>query len=472
VTVELLLVDDDQSLCETLAIGLKRRSCHVTWKTSAVEALRALEEGDFDVVVTDLNMREMSGIELCERVAANRPDVPVVVLTAFGNLDTAVAAIRAGAYDFISKPVEVDALAISVDRAAKHRQLRAEVKRLRLEVERQPRSEELLGESTAMQGVQDLIARVAPSEASVLVSGESGTGKELVARAIHRQSRRSCGPFVAINCAAVPEPLLESELFGHARGAFTDAKEAHQGLFVEAKGGTLFLDEIGDMPIGLQPKLLRVLQERVVRPLGAKADVPVDVRIVAASNRDLETAIEEKRFREDLYYRINVIHVVLPALRARVGDILPLAVHFVRRFAEQSGKSVKGVSKEAAEKLVGYAWPGNVRELQNSIERAVALARFEDVRVDDLPEKIRDYRFSHVVVAASDPTELVPLEEVERRYILRVLEAVGGNKTAAARVLGLERKTLYRKLERYTADPSGQRTSEPPRSQDDGSPKT
>ncbi len=463
-TVELLLVDDDQSLCETLAIGLKKRGCHVTWHTSAKEALRALEEGDFDVVVTDLHMREMSGLELCERVAVNRPDVPVVVLTGFGSLDAAVSAIRAGAYDFISKPVEIDALAISVDRAAKHRQLRAEVKRLRLEVERQPRSDELLGNSPAMQRVQDLIGRVAQSEASVLVSGESGTGKELVARAIHKNSRRSTGPFVAINCAAVPETLLESELFGHVRGAFTDAKDAHQGLFVQAKGGTLFLDEIGDMPIGLQPKLLRVLQERTVRPLGAKAEVPVDVRIVAASNRDLESAIEEKRFREDLYYRINVIHISLPPLRARGGDALPLALHFVRRFAEESGKNVKGFSKEVAEKLAAYAWPGNVRELQNSMERAIALARFEDICVDDLPEKIRDYRFSHVVLASNDPTELVPLEEVERRYILRVLEAVAGNKTAAARVLGLERKTLYRKLERYAADPS---TSAPPESPDE-----
>ena len=452
-TVELLLVDDDRSLCETLAAGLKKRGFHVTWRTSAGDALRALEEGDFDVVVTDLQMREMGGIELCERVAANRPDIPVVVFTSFGSLDSAVAAIRAGAYDFISKPVEVDALAISVDRAAKHRQLRQEVKRLRLEVERQPRSKELLGESPAMEAVQDLIGRVAQSEANVLVSGESGTGKELVARAIHHRSARLRGPFVAINCSAVPETLLESELFGHSRGAFTDAKEAHPGLFVQAKGGTLFLDEIGDMPLGLQPKLLRVLQERMVRPLGAKAEVPVDVRIVTATNRDLESAIEEKRFREDLYYRINVIHIPLPPLRARGGDVLPLALHFVRRFAEQSHKSVTGFTKEVAEKLTAYAWPGNVRELQNSMERAVALARFEELCVDDLPEKIRDYRSSHVLVAGNDPTELVSLEEVERRYILRVLDAVAGNKTAAARVLGLERKTLYRKLERYAAEP-------------------
>ena len=457
---EVLIVDDDQPLCETLAIGLRKRGLHVTAHTSATEALHALEVGNFDAVVTDLNMREMTGIELCERVALNRPDVPVIVLTAFGSLDAAVAAIRAGAYDFISKPVEVDALAIAVERAANHRQLREEVKRLRLEVVARPHDNELLGDSAAMRKVQDLISRVAGSDATVLIAGESGTGKEVVARAIHKRSGHEKGPFIAINCAAVPEALLESELFGHVRGAFTDAKEAHPGLFVQATGGTLFLDEIGDMPLGLQPKLLRVLQERTVRPLGGKAEVPVNVRIVAATNRDLESAIEEGRFREDLYYRVNVVQIPLPPLRARRADILPLAIHFIRTFAEPSHKNVTGMSKEVAEKLLSYAWPGNVRELQNSMERAVALTRLEEICVDDLPEKIRDYRFSHVVVAGDDPSELVPLEEVERRYILRVLAAVGGNKTAAARVLGLERKTLYRKLERYDAQAKGDDATE------------
>lgn len=451
-TVDVLLVDDDQSLCETLEVGLRKRGVHVTWRTSASEALSLLMEGDFDAIVTDLNMREMNGIELCERVVQNRPDIPVIVLTAFGSLDSAVAAIRAGAYDFIEKPVEMAALAIAVERAANHRRLREEVKRLRVEVARRPRSEELIGESVAMRKVHELLARLSGSEATVLVVGESGTGKEVVARAIHKQSPRSHGPFVAINCAAVPEPLLESELFGHARGAFTDAKDAHAGLFVQAKGGTLFLDEIGDMSLGLQPKLLRALQERTVRPLGGTSEVPVDVRIIAATNRDLESAIEEKRFREDLFYRINVVQIALPPLRARGGDILPLALEFIRRYAADARKNVKGFSKEVADRLTAYAWPGNVRELQNSMERAVALTSLEEICVDDLPEKIRDYRFSHVVVAGNDPTELVPLEEVERRYILRVLEAVAGNKTAAARILGMERKTLYRKLERYDVD--------------------
>ncbi len=448
-TANVLLIDDDAALCETLALGLKKRGVAARSYTSAADALRALDAGDLDAVVTDLNMREMSGLELCEQVALNRPDVPVVVLTAFGSLDSAVSAIRAGAYDFISKPVELDALAIAVERAANHRRLRDEVKRLRLEATDRQKDSDLIGDSVAMRGVHDLVARVADSDATVLVVGESGTGKEVVARVIHKRSHRHAKPFIAINCAAMPEQLLESELFGHVRGAFTDAKEAHPGLFVQANGGTLFLDEIGDMPLALQPKLLRALQERTVRPVGGKTEVPVDVRIVAATNRDLETAIDEKRFREDLYYRINVVQIALPPLRARAADILPLAQQFIRVFAEQSKKNVTGLSREVAEKLAAYAWPGNVRELQNSMERAVALTRFEEIRVDDLPEKIRDYRFSHVLVAGNDPAELVPLEEVERRYILRVLEAVAGNKTAAARVLGLERKTLYRKLERY-----------------------
>ncbi len=451
---DVLLVDDDQALCETLEVGLRKRGIHATWRTSAAAALSLVEEGDFDAVVTDLNMREMNGIELCERIVQNRPDTPVIVLTAFGSLDSAVAAIRAGAYDFIGKPIEMDALAIAVNRAANHRRLRAEVTRLRREVAQRPPNDALLGDSVAMRKVHELLSRLSDSEATVLVVGESGTGKEVVARAIHKRSKRANGPFVAINCAAVPEQLLESELFGHARGAFTDAKEAHPGLFVQAKGGTLFLDEIGDMPLGVQPKLLRALQERVVRPLGGKSEVPVDVRIVAATNRDLESAIEEKRFREDLYYRINVVQIPLPPLRARGGDILPLAQEFIQRYAAEAHKNVAGFSKEVADKLTAYAWPGNVRELQNSIERAVALTRLQEICVEDLPEKIRDYRFSHVVVAGNDPAELVPLEVVEQRYILRVLEAVAGNKTAAARVLGLERKTLYRKLERYGTESS------------------
>ena len=445
------IVDDDQAFCETLEAGLTRRGLEVAWFTSAEAAFERLLAEDADVVLTDLNMPGTSGIALCERIATNRPDVPVVVMTAFGSFESAVAAIRAGAYDFISKPIQLDVLAIAVDRAAQTRALRQEVKRLRADTTR-PSVFGIVGQSAAMRKVCDLVVRIADSQASVLLTGESGTGKEVIANAIHAQSQRAQGAFVAVNCAAMPEALLESELFGHAKGAFTDAREARSGLFAQARGGTLFLDEIGDMPLSLQPKLLRALQERKVRPVGGNAEFAIDVRIVAATNRDLEEAIEQKRFREDLYFRLNVVHIPIPPLRSRASDILPLAQHFLRVFAERAQRAVSEVSPQAAQKLVAYSWPGNVRELQNCIERAVALARFEAIVVDDLPEKIRNYQASHVVVASDDPAELVPMEEVERRYALRVLEAVSGNKAAAARILGIERKTLYRKLERWGAE--------------------
>jgi len=310
-----------------------------------------------------------------------------------------------------------------------------------------------------MRHVYELIARVAESDASVLIHGETGTGKELIARAIHSSSRRKSGPFVALNCAAVPPQLLESELFGHARGAFTDAKTQRAGLFLEASGGTLFLDEIGELPIEMQPKILRALQERTVRAVGSSNEVPFDVRIVTATNRDLEYEIFEKRFREDLFYRINVVKVDLPPLRARAGDVLHLAQYFLSKFT-RTGKQSLTLSESAAEKLMAYNWPGNVRELENCIERGVALARFDHLTVEDLPEKIRAYRSDRLVISAGDESEVVPLDELERRYITRVLAIVGQNKTRAAAVLGLDRRTLYRRLERYSSD--GAATSEVP----------
>jgi len=447
----ILIVDDDVAMCEMLVKGLARGGFDCRFRTAADEALALMETEPFDVVVTDLNMRAMNGLELCARIVANRPDVPVVVITAFGSLETAVGAIRAGAYDFITKPVDVEALALTLARAVEHRALREEVRRLRQELAETRRFDEMIGESAPMKKVHSLLAQIVDSDASVLVTGESGTGKELVARALHRLGTRKTGPFVAINCAAMPEPLLESELFGHARGAFTDARSDRAGLFVQASGGVLFLDEIGDMPLGMQAKLLRALQERKVRPVGGDREIPFDVRIVTATNRDLDTAVAEQRFREDLYFRVNVIQIVVPPLRARGNDVLVLAQSFVEQFAARSGKKVTGLGTAAAERLLSYAWPGNVRELQNAIERAVAVTRFTEITVEDLPERIRDYRASHVLVVAEDPSELAPMEEVERRYIARVMESVGGNKTLAARVLGLDRKTLYNKLAKHGA---------------------
>ena len=448
-SARVLVVDDDDAMCAMLRTHLTKRGFDVTAYGVAPDAFDALRSGDFDVVVTDLNMRGMSGLELCERVAADRPDIPVVVITAFGSLDAAIGAIRAGAYDFVPKPFEIDALVVSLERAIQHRRLRAEVTRLRRVVAAAQRFDDILGDSPPMRRVFDVLERVKASDASVLITGESGTGKELVARALHHRSQRRTGPFVAINCAAIPEALLESELFGHARGAFTDAKAARTGLFVQAGRGTLFLDEIGELSLGLQPKLLRTLQERTVRPLGAGAELPFQARLIVATNCDLEAAVAKQRFREDLFYRINVMHIELPPLRARGSDVLLLAQDFLERYALMAGKQIGSISPAAAEKLLGYGWPGNVRELQNCMERAVALAQYAEVVVEDLPEKIRDYRRTHIVIASDDPSEFVPMDVIERRYIERVLEAVGGNKTEAAKVLGFDRTTLYRKLERY-----------------------
>jgi two-component system response regulator HydG len=300
-----------------------------------------------------------------------------------------------------------------------------------------------------MRVALDLVARVAATDSTVLITGESGTGKELIARALHQRSRRAAGPFVAVNCAAMPPELQESELFGHVKGAFTDARTARTGLFLQASGGTLFLDEVAETPPGLQSKLLRVLQERTVRPVGGDHEIPFDVRLVAATNRDLEAAVDDGRFRADLFYRIHVVRIELPPLKARGTDVLLLAQGALEHYARIAGKPVRGISTAAAHKLLAYDWPGNVRELNNAIESAVALTRYEEITVDDLPEGVRDWRSTNVIVAGDDPEQLPTLEEVDRRYVLRVLGTVHGNKALAARILAVDRKTLYRRLERY-----------------------
>ncbi len=445
-----LVVDDDRSMTDMLQEGLRELDFDVEVRFGGDAALDLLRLDDFDVVVTDLNMRGLNGLELCTRIAENRPDIPVLVITAFGSLDTAIAAIRAGAYDFIPKPFEIEALGIALNRAVQHRALRAEVRRLQEELASGQGDDGIYGRCEAIAKVNELIRRVCDTSSTVLVTGESGTGKERVARALHEHSRRREGPFVTVDCAALPGTLLESELFGHTSGAFTDARSRRSGLLVEASGGTLFLDEIGELPLSLQPKLLRVLQERKVRPLGSNLEVAFDARIVAATNRDLETAIEEGRFRSDLFYRINVIHIEVPPLRLRGSDILLLAQHFLTQLAAQDPpRSVNGLSPHVAERLLAYPWPGNVRELQNCVERAVAVTRFEQITVEDLPEKVRAYKSAPIVIDSANPSELLTLEEVEKRYLCHVLQAVGGSKTAAARVLNLPRRTLYRKLSRH-----------------------
>jgi DNA-binding NtrC family response regulator len=448
----ILVIDDEESTCELLETVLGQAGFDVRSETEAELALRRIADEDFDAVLTDLQMPGMDGIDLSRRLAEHRPDLPVIVVTGHGSMDTAVAAMRAGAYDFVTKPIDMKLLTLATSRAVERHRMRRELLRLRREVEDARAPSGMLGRSKAMRDVFNLVARVADSDATVLVTGESGTGKELVARSVHSQSERKDGPFVAINCAAVPNELLESELFGHKRGSFTGATHDRRGLFVEANRGTLFLDEVGELPLETQPKLLRALQERKVRPVGGTDEIDFDVRIVAATNRDLETDVESGRFREDLYYRVDVVRIDVPPLRARGSDVLLLAQHFVERFARTSGRPLKGVSAPAAERLMAYDWPGNVRELENCMERAVALARFDEITVEDLPKRVREHRENRVVVSVEDPDELLTLDELERRYIRRVLELVGGNKSQAARVLGLDRRTLYRRLEKYETE--------------------
>ena len=443
---KVLVVDDEPAMCELLETDLRLRDFDVRSCPTAEGAIGELQSRPFDVVLTDIKMPGVSGLELCTRIHEIRPDVPVIVMTAFGSMETAVSALRAGAYDFVTKPVQLDLLSLTLQRAVEHRQLREKIRLLTEDDRPGAHFGGMLGESPPMMKMYDQLQRLAASDAAVLITGESGTGKELVARSIHEHSPRSGGPFVAVNCAALSETLLESELFGHAKGAFTDARTQRKGLLLEAEGGTLLLDEMGDMPHALQVKLLRTLEEGRLRPVGSDKEIAFDVRVLSATHRDLETAVAEGRFREDLYYRINVIQIHLPPLRARGTDILLLARHFVERFANRSEKPIEGITENAAEKLLAYDWPGNIRELRNVIERAVALTRYDTISVEDLPEKIREHRGRVMMIGGDDPNELVTLEELERRYIHHVLEAVGDNKTLASQILGLDRKTLYRKL--------------------------
>jgi len=455
-TDRILIVDDDADQCSLLEATLARLGYAADATTSAHDALRRASQVRYSAILTDLEMGEMSGLALCEQLLSAAPEVPIVVVTGNSSMETAISAIRAGAYDYITKPVDAKLLGLSVARATHRSRLLTELHRLRENAGGRPEEAgSLLGDSPSMRRVQELITRVAASDASVLIQGETGTGKELVARAIHKASTRANGPFVAINCASVPANLLESELFGHAKGAFTDAKNQRQGLFLEAQGGTLFLDEIGEMPLEMQSKLLRALQERTVRPVGSNTEVPFDARIFSATHRDLDADVRERRFRQDLFYRINVVCIDVPPLRERVGDTLKLASHFLGKFCKQAERSPVSLSPQVAERLLAYEWPGNVRELENCMERVSALARFEQAMPEDLPESVRASRTDGLVVSAGQSEEIVKIDELERRYILRVLKIVDGNKSRAAQLLGLDRRTLYRKLDQYRQAEAG-----------------
>jgi DNA-binding NtrC family response regulator len=390
-----------------------------------VERVKA---GGIDLVVTDVKMPDLDGLDLLREVREVDPSPFVIVVTGFGSIDTAIRAVKLGAYDYITKPFKIDQLLLSIDKALAERSLRSEVTRLREEVSRRDRMDDIIGRSAPMQEIFALMRRLSVSQANLLITGESGTGKELI-----------------------PENLLESELFGYARGAHSTANADRHGLFVEAHGGTLFLDEIAELPLPLQPKLLRVLQDGEVRPLGSNRAERADVRVIAATNRDLERALREGRFREDLYYRLNVIQLHLPPLRGRQEDILALADHFLLRSAGRSAKPVRGWRESAKKLLLAYHWPGNVRELENVVERAVALAETDLIGPDDLPRAMQERKGQDLLSNAV--AQGFTLDQLEREFIERVLDLEGGNKTRAAQRLGLDRKTLYRKLEEYAASP-------------------
>ena len=447
----ILIVDDDAAMRDYLRDELEHERFKVVTAEGGRAGVERVKQGGIDLVVSDVKMPELDGLDLLREVRAVEPSPYVITITAFGSIDTAIRAVKLGAYDYVTKPFEFDQLLLTIEKALGERELRTEVVKLRAEVARRDRLENLIGRSQAMQEIFDLIRRVSGSPANVLITGESGTGKELVARAIHTHSPRKARPFLAVNCAAIPDALLESDLFGYKRGAFTDARTDRQGMFVEADGGTIFLDEITELPLPLQPKLLRVLQEHEVRPLGASRSERIDVRVIAATNRDIESSLAAGDFREDLYYRLNVIQVQIPPLRARTDDVLPLALHFLARSATRAGKALRGFSEAANKILLGHHWPGNVRELENVVERAVALCDREIVGPEDLPPALRERKGQDRLGAAV--AQGLTLEQLEREYIERVMQAEGGNKTRAAQRLGLDRKTLYRKLDEYAASP-------------------
>ncbi|MFQ5991995.1 MAG: sigma-54-dependent transcriptional regulator [Nitrospiraceae bacterium] len=441
----ILVVDDEPEMRSLLRDVLQERGHHVSVASSGREALKQLSEGDYGVVLTDLRMKEMQGLELLEEVRRDYADINVILMTAFGSIETAVEAMKKGACDYLVKPIKTEELVRVTERAIRESALRQEVNRLRREIHQEYSFHQILGKSKAIREVFDLIRRVAESPTNVLITGESGTGKELVAKAIHYNSERRDAPFVPVNCAAIPETLLESELFGHTKGAFTDAKAEKPGLFEEAHKGTLFLDEISELPLMLQAKLLRAIQEREIRRIGATRPSPTDVRIIASTNLALADEVKAKRFREDLFYRLNVIEIRIPPLRERREDIPLLAEAFLRKYASAGHKQSLVISESTYSLLMDYPWPGNVRELENAIERAVTLARGEKVSPEDLPPAILGARGDwRIIDQAAERT--LPLGEVEREYILCILEKTGGNKYQAAQILGIDRKTLYRKL--------------------------
>ena len=455
-SVRILVVDDERSMQEFLEIFFRREGHEVVTVGDVGSALVAIENDAFDVVISDIQMPGRSGLDLLRDARALSPETVFIMITAYASTETAIQAMREGAYDYITKPFKVEEIRITVEKALEKKLLRRENQRLKSELRHTRRERNIVGTSAAIQRVFDLVDQVAETKTNVLISGESGTGKELVARAIHDRSQRSEGSFVAINCGAIPENLLESELFGHVKGAFTGAVQNKSGLFEAANGGTLFLDEIGELTSALQVKLLRALQEKRIRRVGGTGDQAVDVRILAATNQDLQQAVAAGRFREDLYYRLNVIQIALPPLRERTDDVPLLVRHFVEKYARELDREVAGLSEAALKRLCEYAFPGNVRELENVIERAVALSREETIGLDDLPPNV--LRPPSAAAVSRIPTGGVDLDGLmasyEKGLLSEALEKTGGVKKRAAALLGISFRSFRYRLEKLRLEDS------------------
>ena len=447
ISQRILIVEDEAPMCELLTSFFSEKGYNVDTAQDGEHALARLEERDYALVITDIKLPGMSGLELLASIRVDWPEVAVVIMTAFSSISSAVEAMKLGAEDYIGKPFQLDELAITVEKALERRSLRREVRELRAEVRGRYNFSNIVGRSKPMQQLFEVIKRIAARrDASALITGSTGTGKELVARAIHYNSDRRDAPFMPINCSAIPDTLLESELFGYQKGAFTGAQETRRGLIEEAQGGTVFLDEINTLSPSLQVKLLRVLQERVVRRVGGRENLQIDIRLVSASNQDLEEAAKRGEFRQDLFYRLNVVPVRLPDLKDRREDIPLLVFHFLQKFAQQHGEPPRRFANDAMRVLMTHSWPGNVRELENAVEHALTMGKGEILLPGDLPLSVTAPERDIVQEATLDD---VSLAELERRYILRILEKMGGHQIKTSRVLGIDRRTLYRRLRQY-----------------------
>ncbi len=442
-----LVVDDDREMADVVCDVLREAGYRAAGASQGSEALALVRQECPDVLISDLRMSGLSGHQLQLELKRSAPNLPVIIITAFGSIQTAVESMKLGAFDYITKPFSNEELLLVVSRALENRSLHQEVRRLRGELARSYGLPNIIAANPRMMALLEMLKQVADSPATVLLTGESGTGKDLLARALHFQSSRRDSPFVPINCAAIPENLIESELFGHIRGAFTDARQGRTGLFVAASGGTLFLDEIGEMPMGLQAKLLRVIEDKQVRPVGATEETPVDVRIVAATNADLDRLMEQRRFRSDLYYRLSTLTLAVPPLRDRPEDIPLLLKHFLSRASAEAGKTPPAIEPEALACLMRYRWPGNVRELHNVLQSAVIMCRDGKLTVRDLPTLATGTGTLPKLTIADAVDRRLSLERLEREYVRAILGLVNGNKRAAAAILRIDRKTLYRKLE-------------------------